>query len=174
MEKQILYLDALTDQQKIDILRKNWMSHDARAQMAIVKEFGWEKGNKLNKSIIAEMGKVMMYRFINALKISEVKNLQTLHDVCLAAMEFYYPPPTMSYEFQKVSDNELLGIVKKCAVINQVKRIKMEDNYECGCFSMRSGWYKALGVDAEEKCLNCLKDGDKECRVLITVKKWKN
>lgn len=173
MEKQISYLDSLDDQQRIDILRKNWMSHDARSQMAIVKEFGWEKGNKLNKKIIADMGKVMMYRFTNALKIPQVKDLQALHDVCLAAMEFYYPPPTMMYEFQKISDNVLLGIVKKCAVISQVMRIKMEDNYECGCFSMRSGWYKALGVDAEEKCLTCLKDGDKECKVLITVKKWK-
>ena len=172
MEKKIIYLDSLSDIQKIDILRKNWMSHDARSQMAIVQAFGWEKANKLNKKIIAEMGKVMMHRFVNALKITQVKNLQNLHDVCLAAMELYYPPPSMLYEFQKVSDSELLGIVKNCAVIEQVKRLGVENNYECGCFAMRSGWYKALGLDAEEECLTCIKDGDKECRVLIKVKKW--
>jgi len=172
MEKKIIYLDSLSDKQRIDILRKNWMSHDARAQMAIVKAFGWEKANKLNKKIIAEMGKVMMHRFANALKIFQVKNLQDLHDICLAAMEFYYPPPSMQYEFQKVSDSELLGIVKNCAVIEQVKSLGVENNYECGCFAMRSGWYKALGVDAEEQCLTCIKDGDEQCRVLIKVKKW--
>jgi hypothetical protein len=172
MKKQVNLLDSLSDKKRIEILRKNWMSHDARSQMAIVREFGWEKGNKLNKKIIAEMGKVMMYRFVNALTFSNVKNVQHLHDVCIAVMEFYYPPPSMSYEFQKVSDNELLGIVKQCAVIEQVKRIGMEKFYECGCFAMRSGWYKALGVDVKEECLSCMKNGDNECKILLKVKNW--
>ncbi|MFX1586412.1 MAG: DUF6125 family protein [Promethearchaeota archaeon] len=172
MEKQVNLLDSLNDKKRIEILRKNWMSHDARSQMAIVREFGWEIGNKLNKKIIAEMGKVMMHRFVNALNFSKVKNVQDLHDVCLAAMEFYYPRPSMSYEFQKVSDDELLGIVKQCAVIEQVKRIGMENFYECGCFAMRSGWYKALNVEIKEKCLSCMKDGDSKCEISLKIKNW--
>lgn len=172
MEEQVNLLDSLTDEKRIEILRKNWMSHDARSQMIIVQEFGWEKGNRLNKKIILEMGKVMMYRLINALKFSKVRNIEDLYKICSTAMQFYYPPPSMSYEFQKISDHKLLGIVKKCAVIEQVKKIGVEKDYECGCFSMRSGWYKALKVEVEEECLSCIKNDDEECKILLKVKNW--
>ncbi|MFX0043764.1 MAG: hypothetical protein ACFE8L_12705 [Candidatus Hodarchaeota archaeon] len=165
-------INSLSNETKIEILRKNWMSHDARAQMAIVREFGWEKGNQLNKMIIFEMGKVMMFRLINALNLPKVKDVNDLFNICLTAMEFYYPPPSMSYKFEYVSENELLGIVEKCSVIEQVKKLRVLDHYECGCFSMRSGWYKALNVDIEEVCLSCIKDGDNQCRVALKVKKW--
>jgi hypothetical protein len=165
-------LNSLDDKTRIEILRKNWMSHDARSQMAIVQEFGWEKGNKLNKSIIKEMGKIMMYRLMNALGIKEVKDISRFYNICSTALNFYYPPPAMSYNFQNISDKELIGVIEKCSAIENVKKLGVENSYECGCFSMRSGWYKALGVKVQEDCLSCMKDGDKECKIVIKIKKW--
>jgi hypothetical protein len=166
-------MDKLNKDIKIEILRKNWMSHDAKSQMAIVREFGWEKGNKMNKEIISEMGKVMMYRLKNALDVTEIRNPDEFIAICSAAMDFYYPPPAMTYEFKKISDTQLLAIVKKCAVIDQVKRIGVSDSYECGCFAMRKGWYKALGLKAREECSSCIKEGDSECKIVVNVKSWK-
>jgi hypothetical protein len=165
-------INSLSDEIKIENLRKNWMSHDARAQMAIVREFGWEKGNRLNKTIISEMGKVMMFRLINALNLPRVKNINDLYNICITAMEFYYPPPSMSYRFEYVSEDELLGIVEKCAIIEQVKRLKITNYYECGCFAMRSGWYQALNLNVTEQCISCIKDGGNQCKVAIKVRKW--
>ncbi|MFX1457678.1 MAG: hypothetical protein ACFFDB_20110 [Promethearchaeota archaeon] len=165
-------LNKITDEEKIEILRKNWMSHDARAQMAIVREFGWQKGNKLNKSIIHEMGKVMMHRFMNAVSIESVSNIEELYGVCAAAMELYYPPPYSYYKFQKISDNELMGIVEKCPIIDNVKKLGVSDLYECGCFALRSGWYKALRVPIEESALSCIKKGDENCQILLKVDTW--
>ncbi|MFW9938341.1 MAG: hypothetical protein ACFFD5_11880 [Candidatus Thorarchaeota archaeon] len=172
MIERVNLINSLSEESKIEILRKNWMSHDARAQMAIVREFGWEKGNKLNKMIISEMGKVMMFRLINALNLPKVKNINDLYNICITAMEFYYPPPSMSYRFEYVSENELLGVVEKCAVIEQVKKLKVTDDYECGCFNMRSGWYKALGLDVKEECLSCIKDGANQCNIRVKVRNW--
>ncbi|MFX1322952.1 MAG: hypothetical protein ACFFAQ_15045 [Promethearchaeota archaeon] len=172
MIERVNLIGSLSNETKLEILRKNWMSHDARAQMAIVREFGWEKGNKLNKMIILEMGNVMMFRLINALNLPKVEDVNDLFNICLTAMEFYYPPPAMSYRFEYISENELLGIVEKCSVIEQVKKLRVSDYYECGCFSMRSGWYKALNVDVEEECLSCIKDGDNQCRIALKVKRW--
>lgn len=165
-------LPLIDNKKKIDILRKNWMSHDARCQMAIVQEFGWEKGNKLNKIIIRDIGIVMMYRLMNALKIKEVKNIDDMYNLCTTAVNFYYPPPLMQYKFQKVSDTEILGVIKKCPTIENVKKIGVEDFYECGCFSMRSGWYQALKVNVKETCLSCIKDGDIECKIKVNVENW--
>lgn len=172
MNQNLDLLELISNEKKIDILRKNWISHDAKSQMAIVQEFGWEKGNKLNKSVIYEIGKVMMYRFKNALNIDRVSNIQDFLKICTAAMKFYYPPPYAYYKFQKISDKEIIGSVEKCPIIENVKKLGVAKFYECGCFVMRSGWYKALGLEVHEECLSCLKDGDNECQIIVKVKDW--
>jgi hypothetical protein len=88
------------------------------------------------------MGKVMMYRLMNALGISQVKSVEELEAICLAAMRLYYPPPFFVYQFERLSD-------------------------------MRSGWYDALGIEAEEELGKCLKKGDNACEVVLRVNKWK-
>ncbi|MBD3342385.1 MAG: hypothetical protein GF353_25010 [Candidatus Lokiarchaeota archaeon] len=162
----------INDNKKIEILRKNWMSHDARAQMAVVQEFGWEMGNKINKNVMRDIGRTMMYRFMNAVGVKKVHNISDFLTICMSAMKFYYPPPHMNYEFDIISKNEVLGTVKQCAAIQQVKKLGVTNSYECGCFAMRFGWYKALGIKANENCLSCIKDGDSNCKISIKIKKW--
>ncbi len=173
MNVPIKLSDQLSDKKKIEILRKNWMSHDAKYQMTIVQRFGWEEANKLNKQIITEMGKTMMFRLKNALSIEDIRSPEEFMDICSAAVDFYYPSPIMLYEFKKNTDMQLLAVIKKCAVIDQIKSIGVTEFYECGCFAMRQGWYKALGLRVKEECLTCLKEGDKECNILVNVKRWK-
>ncbi len=172
MSEDSKILSKLNDKQRIEILRKNWMSQDSKCQMAIVKEFGWEKGNKLNKKIIKEMGKVMMFRLMNALNIKQVLNISDLMDLCYCAMNFYYPPPTFSYYFKIESETSALGVVKQCGIMEGINQLGIADKYECGCFSMRSGWYQALGIEVKETCLSCIKNRDIECRIEVKVNRW--
>jgi len=92
MAKKPSLLSSVTVGQRIEILRKNWMSHEARWQIAVFQEFGWEKGNKINQAIAREMGKVAMYRLMKALGVSQVKNVEELEAVCLAARQVYQTP----------------------------------------------------------------------------------
>ena len=170
--RSVSLLNSISNEKKIEILRKNWTSHDARWEMGVVREFGWEKGNKLNKEIIGEMGKVMMYRLVNALNFPKVKNIDDLILICSTTVEFYYPPPNMSYEFEKISENEALAIVKKCPIIEQVKKIGVTEFYECACLSMRAGWYKALGLKVKEELLTCIKNDEEVCNIKLSTKGW--
>lgn len=165
-------LSKLDDETKIEILRKNWMSHDAKTQMSIVREFGWEKGNELNKQIIEEMGKTMMYRLMNAFGVSKINNVKDFEAICMAAMNFYYPSPVFSLHFENISDDAVLGVVKKCSTYDNIMKIGVAKQYECGCFAMRAGWYKALGLKIEEELGKCLKNGDNVCEVTVRIKKW--
>ena len=173
MAKNSDLLSTISDKQRIEILRKNWMSHEARWQMAAFEAMGWEKGNALNQTIIREMGKVMMHRLMNALGNPEVKNVEELDAVCSAAMDLYYPPPTFVYHFDRLSETSLLGVIEKCAILENVKKAGVTDFYECGCFAMRSGWYEALGVEAKEELGKCLKRGDETCEIVLKVNKWR-
>jgi hypothetical protein len=119
------------------------------------------------------MGKVMMHRLMNALGNPEVKNIEELEAVCSAAMNLYYPPPTFVYRFERLSNTSLLGVIEKCAILENVKKAGVTDFYECGCFAMRSGWYEALGAEVKEELGKCLKRGDKTCEIVLKVNKWR-
>ena len=172
MNQNINLLKSISNEKKIEILRKSWMSHEARYQMTIVQEFGWEKANKINKAVIHEMGKVMMYRLMNALGISHIDNIDDFKDICFTTQEFYYQPPLFSVHLDRESDTSLIGSVEKCATIENIKRLGVSDQYECGCFAMHSGWYEALGMMVEEKLGDCLKNGANFCQISVSVKQW--
>lgn len=91
MVKKLNLLSSIKNEQQVEILRKTWISHDARWQMAVFLECGWEKGNKLNQEVMRDIGKGMMHRVMKALGISQVKNVEELQAVCSAAMDLYYP-----------------------------------------------------------------------------------
>ena len=165
-------ISKLSCEQKIEILRKNWMSHDARWQMAVAQKLGWENGNKLNKVVIKDIGKVLMHRIMNALGIEKITNIDDYIELIKTTMNLCYPAPSMIINFKKISENEMSAIIEKCEIYDQVKKINVDKFYECGCFSMRSGWFEALNFETEEKCFKCLKNGDDKCIINTKIKKW--
>lgn len=165
-----LDLSSIENEQRTEIIRKTWTSHDARWQMAVFQEFGWEKGNKLNQQVMRDIGKGMMYRLMKALGISEIKNVEAFQAICTAAIDFYFP--NFSYQVKPLSDTSFLGIIESCDTYENVKKAGVINYYECGCFAMRSGWYDALGLEAKEELGKCLKNGDNICEIFVTVNKW--
>ena len=165
-------LDTLSDVQKIEMLRKNWQSHDARWQMAAVMEFGWEKGNKLNKEVSYDFGKVAMYRMMNALGISQVNNMDEFLKIYNSIIKFLFPPPITVYKLKQISESSLIGYVKNCMTYNNVKKARATKNFECACFNLRAGFYDALGIDLEEKPIKRLMKGDDCCEIVFTINNW--
>ncbi len=165
-------LSSLTTDQQIEILRKNWMSHDARWQYATFQELGIEKGNKLNQDVSRQMGKVIMYRLMNALGISNVKTIEEFKDICEVIMELCHPAPRFVYHFERKSDTSLLAIMEYCSIYENVKKAGIEDQYECACFAMHSGWCEAINIKAEEEIRKSLNRGDEFCEFIFKVKKF--
>ncbi|OLS12880.1 MAG: hypothetical protein RBG13Loki_3515 [Promethearchaeota archaeon CR_4] len=164
----------LTTEQQTDVLRSNWLSHDARWQMAVFQQFGWDAGNRLNKEVARQVGKVAMQRLMKHLGVTRVNDLHELREVCENAMSLFFPPPGFEHQFEQLSDTELLGTIRRCGTYDNVKRANVEKHYECGCFAMRAGWYAALGVDVEETLGKCLKTGDGRCDITLHMKSWGN
>lgn len=170
--KESNLLSSVTDRQCVEILQKHWLSVEARWQMAVFREWGWEQGNKLNKDIIREMGKIMMYRLMNVLGISQIKSVEDLLALSSAAMELFYPTPTLVYHFERTSETTAQAVIKHCGIYENVKKAGVLDHYECGCFAMRSGWYEALEIKAEEKLEKCFKHGDTTCEIFLKISNW--
>lgn len=163
---------SLNDDVSIDFLRKNWLSHDARWQMEVVRNFGWEAGNKINKAVIKDIGKVMMFRMKKILGITEVKNFEQLHDLILSIVTLNFPPPENVYQFERVSNSTLCLKCQKCSTHDNVKKVRATKLYECGCFSLREGFFSALNLTLEQELESSLMRGDKECKIFLNIKEW--
>ncbi|MFW9980078.1 MAG: hypothetical protein ACFFEJ_18495, partial [Candidatus Thorarchaeota archaeon] len=86
---------------QLDILRKNWVSLDARWQFAAFTELGVEKGNQINQEVARQSGKTMMYRMMTALGYDRIDNIGEFHQVWKTAMDFYWPPPRFEYALKQ-------------------------------------------------------------------------
>ena len=156
------------------MLRKNWHSLDGRWQMAVVQHFGWDAGNKLNKEVGRQMGKVAMQRLMKELGITGVKDIRELKQVSEIALNLFFPPPDFEFQLDVVSDTKLVGSVRRCVILDNMKRTGAAKHSECTCFATHAGWYAALGADVEETLGESLKEGDSRCEILVHVKSWKS
>ncbi|UCG00686.1 MAG: L-2-amino-thiazoline-4-carboxylic acid hydrolase [Candidatus Heimdallarchaeota archaeon] len=169
---EINLLSSLSNDQQIEILRKNWMSHDARWQYVTFQELGIEKGNKLNQDVSHQMGKVITYRLLNALGISQVNTIKEMQTIFHTIMELCYPAPRFIYHFEQKSDSSLLAVMEYCTIYENVKKAGIADQYECACSAMHLGWCEAMKIDAEEKITRSLKKGDDFCEFIFKVNKF--
>ena len=162
----------LNDEFRIEFLRKNWLSHDARWQMEVVKNFGWDVGNKINKNVIKDIGKVMMFRMLKIFRITEVRNIEKLQTLILSIVNLNFPPPANVYQLERVSNSTLCIKCQKCSTYDNVKKVRATKFYECGCFSLREGFFSALNLTLEQESESSLMRGDKECKIFLRIKEW--
>jgi len=168
-------LSSIPDDKKFEMVRNNWMSHDARWQMLIVKNYGWDIGNKLNQEAIKQMGHVMIYRMMNALDISKVENPDELINLMLSVITLNYPTHQEGEFKMLVESRSSIKIQGHyCSIHENIKKVRAEDKYDCGCFPLREGFFNALQLEVKQECSKCLMKGDDECIILLKVKNWEN
>lgn len=166
-------LNSIPNEQKIEMLRNNWISHDAKWQMQVVKNFGWEVGNKLNQETIKEMGRIMMYRMINTLGVSKIQTIEVLKTLLIAVITLSYPSaPKNIFQVICKSKSALLIRIEKCSTHENIKKVGATQQYECACFALRSGFFKALNLNVEQTCQKSLMKGDNKCEICLKVEKW--
>ena len=76
-------VSKVSGEARIEMLGRNWLSHDAQWQMAVVQSFGWDAGNQLNQIVTRDMRKTMMLRYLNSAGISGVENIKQLRDLMI-------------------------------------------------------------------------------------------
>ncbi|MFW9980258.1 MAG: hypothetical protein ACFFEJ_19405, partial [Candidatus Thorarchaeota archaeon] len=86
------------------------------------------------------------------------------------AMDFYWPPPRFEYALKQDGIRTFKLTVTRCFTSENVKKVGIEEVYECGCRGMREGWFEAMGVSAEQEINKSLKDGDPHCEICIILK----
>ena len=79
----------------------------------------------------------------------------------------------MKYEYEILSDTEVLWRVKKCLIWDLVKKAGNESDYACCCDMRLSAWLVSLGVSIEEFPIKRFPDGDNMCEFKFIVNEIK-
>ena len=163
--------DQLSGEEREALLIKLWMSHDARWFAASAMELGMETANRLNQTAIHEAAKREAPRLVRALQMSPVRN----RDEFVAAQEAFIGflgPDLLDYEFESVGDDSCDLRVKRCFAFDQVTRVGVAQQYDCGILPRITGWLEGLGLEHELSPAigPCLMAAGKNCAYRLTVK----
>jgi len=166
-------VSKISGEPRIEMLERNWLSHDGRWQMAVVEYFGWDAGNQLNQKVTRDIGKIMMLRFMNSAGISRVENIQELRDIIVTTVTLNWSEAMDKNRVECQSESSIRFEINHCIIYPNVSRANATDKYECGCFALRSGFCDALKLEISQECKTCLMKGDNKCEIILNVKKWK-
>ena len=167
-------LSTISEEEKFKMMSKNWLSHDARWQIGSVMYLGWDKANKLNQNVTKQIGKVLMFRMMKALKISKVNNLNELKLLLGLATYFNFSIHPSTWKMYKTSKNIFKIEIEKCFTYQNVKRVGATKDYKCACFSLREGFFEALNIEINQGCQKSLMKGDIKCEICLKIKNWNN
>lgn len=152
------------------LLIQCWMSHDARWFAAVAQECGMPVANRLNQIAAHEIGKVEAQRIVRAFQMPPIK---TLDDYLLAQELFiaFLGPDLLDYRVSKVGGTAFQVKVQRCFAYDNVVRVDIADEYECGIFARITGWLDALGLayETSPSLGKCLKAQGPECVYTITL-----
>jgi hypothetical protein len=164
-------LKSLSFDTQKDLLIKGWMSHDARWFMAVAEHFGIDAANRLNQSVCREIGRIEMKRFMKALDLHPLKDMDEYLDLIRATISLY-GPDLVEYEIKILDHQSYEMHLKRCFAYDNIVKAGIKDQYECGIFARLQGWIDAQGLKHNIKppLGKCMKVLGKECCYTITLK----
>lgn len=160
----------LTAEQREEILRDNWNSHDARWYLKVAQELGFDVANRLNHIVIRSMGKTEMKRLAQAVGAEKVRDVQELLEVFDLMMELYFPQQV--YRQRIEHKKRFRSTVAKCFVAEMVLQAGAADVYDCACAARFEGWLAALGLEGGVSIERSMLWGEPTCEIVFRIAKW--
>ena len=150
-----------------ELLARTRFSCESRWMMAMVAAAGWDMANQMNLAVGEAVAEGEMHRLMELISIKSPTNDAEFAELISVAMELFAPEKYFDYRFEQLESGGMMGVVYNCFAYRKVKSIGVENSYKCGCFGMRAGWYKAMGIEVKERVLKCLFDGDDYCEITL-------
>lgn len=145
-------MNQLSPNEIRDLMAKSWMTHDAMWFANTLFSEGIDTANRLNRAAIKSMVDVEVRRFLNKMVLSpdRVRTFNGFKSFFTDIQELLIPefmnvtigftaPDTISWQFNE----------KGCFAYNGVKRLKIEDRYQCGVLYRIQCWLACLDIPFE-------------------------
>lgn len=152
----------------IELLNKNWMTHDGMWFYHCLQEFGIDKANKLNRLAISTLAPIEIKRLTKFLGIEteQVDTFEQFQHFFENAKELFIPD-FMNAVMEFPDKNILRWKFKpyQCFAYKGMVAAGVIDNYECGVIYRIECWIKSLGIQysIRPKISKCLMLTDGSC-----------
>jgi hypothetical protein len=165
--------DKLDKHELKELLVKCWMTHDGAWFYNVVKEYGIDAANKLNKGAIKNLSVLEMQRIRKALgmektKINSFEQLKKFIDDGFSILKGDF----MKFQYTFPEENRMHWEMDTCFAFEGMKMIGVMQGYECGVIFRVCCWLDALGIKYElkPKITKCLLYSQKKCLGDIIVR----
>ena len=165
-------LDNLNKNELKELLIKCWMTHDGAWFLSSYLHLGIKVANKLNKASIKILSELEMKRiqqargldFKNLNSISEIKNIM---DDIFSVLKGEF----MHFSYNIIGKNRIRWKIDKCFAYEGMKRLGIQEEYECGVIYRVCCWLDAMGIDykLEPKVKKCLLNSQELCTGEIVI-----
>jgi hypothetical protein len=162
---------APSAEEREDLLRAGWLSHDARWYAAAVDDVGTAAANRLNRRAIRHAAMVEARRLHRVLGSPPVGTAREFLDFADQARELFVGDRVELCN--EVIDTRTYRVeVKRCFAAEQVERAGLASSYECGIFDRIQGWHEALRVPLSEDVptTTCLLANGERCERTIRMR----
>lgn len=161
-----MLLDKLEKEDLKNLLVKNWMTHDGAWFLNTYLQFGIKEANKLNKRAIRTLSSFEVKRIKehSGLKNSEITNYAELKEFVNNAFSIL-KGDFMRFNYSFPGNNRVHWEMGKCFAYEGMKKLGVQEEYECGVIYRVSCWLKELGLrhTIEPEVDRCLKNIKGEC-----------
>ena len=138
--------DRLPPETEKDLLRRCWMSHDARWFMSVAAEFGIDAANRLNRKTVRAVGRTEMHRLMKALGVTRVEGMAGAMRLFEAGRALFVPPPATQADVEVIADDVYEVRFRRCFVHENISRAGIAGTYTCAVFDRIQGWHDAWGL----------------------------
>ena len=150
-------IESIEKKDIIELLNKNWLTHDAMWLAFSFQHAGIELTNKINKTAAKEMAKIEAKRIIKLFDLKEINSFDSLK-VFIEKCSEIVQANSLGFNYSFPKQNIMLWEATSCFAHTGVKRIGFIDSYDCGVFARIEGWFEGLNIsyDANPKFIGCL------------------
>ena len=157
-------MTAIDMREVVELLNKNWMTHDGMWFAHCVRECGIETANKINLAAVRSMGAIEAKRIAKMVGATDIRTFEDFRSFFCEASDLVMPSfMNITYTFR--DDGVLHCEWRSCFAHEGMKRIGMADRYQCGVFERIEAWLDALNVkySVEPVVEGCMMHAQGEC-----------
>ena len=155
---------ALQMEEIVELIIKNWMTHDIMWFYNYLKEFGVGKNNKINKTAIRDMSTIKIKRIQKGEGVECINSFDEFKRFFDLAMSIA-TGTFMKYVNSSPAHNIIQSERKSCLAYDGVKAMGVEEHYECGIMLRINAWLETMGIPYEiaPEITGCMMHTDGKC-----------
>jgi len=157
--------------QEVAMVRQSWWLHDARWYQAVKNRFGQEAANELNAEVMGFVARRVATMYLRQRPTSDEPSAAEVAETLETLARLMFTRKMVRLDSTEFDGEDTWDtVVSEHFALKMLKASRSLEGYECPCMQLRAGWFEAIGVQASDEVVECMREGDSVCRFRACLK----